>query len=194
MQTSIAQQIGGNYCVIARMDGHSEIKRIEDGKDVFSTAKEIIGCRYLDHVRVQQLAPDVVIESLVNDEGYPQWGDDSSKVNPIGTFLYNRDLSNPHYILGDLVFCLAVDGPDGGEFTGMCEAMATKIALSNNTKMLPKVREVIKPPANLPMPEVRITAYKTTDDLLKAMKGDKSVKPISEEVISGGKKDEEASA
>ena len=44
------------------------------------------------------------------------------------------------------------------------------------------------------MPEVRITAYKTTDDLLKAMKGDKSVKPISEEVISGGKKDEEASA
>ena len=32
------------------------------------------------------------------------------------------------------------------------------------------------------------------DRVKKAMKGDKSVKPISEEVISGGKKDEEASA
>lgn len=194
MQTSIAQQIGGNYCVIARMDGHSEIRRLEDGKDVFDTAKEIIGCRYIDHVQVQRLAPDVVIEFLVNDEGYPQWGDDPSKVNPIGTFLYNRNLASPHYILGDIVFCLAVDGNEGGEFTGMCEAAATKIALENNTKMLPKVRELIKKPDSLPVPKVTITSYKTTEDMIKAMRGDKSVEPISEEVIPSGKKDEKASS
>lgn len=194
MQTRIAQLVGGRYCVIARMDGHSEIRRLEEGKDVFDAAREIIGCKYLDHVRVQRLAPDVVIEFLVNDDGYAQWGDDPSKVNPIGTFIYNQDLKSPHYILGDLVFCLEVDGTEGGEFSGMCEAMATKIAMMNNSQVLPKVRELIKIPETLPTPEVKISAYATTDDVLKAIRGDKSVTPISEKVISACKKDEEASS
>lgn len=194
MKTSMAQQVGGRYCVIARMGGHSEIRRLEEGKDVFETAREIIGCKYLDHVWVQRLAPNVVIEILLNDEGYFQWGTDPSKVNPIGTFLYNQDLKSPHYILGDLVFCLGVDGTDGGEFTGMCEAMATEIAMTNNSQVLPKARELIKIPETLPTPEVEISAYATTDDVLKAIRGDKSVKPISVEVISGREKDEEAAS
>ena len=194
MQTRAAQQFVGRYCVIARMDGHSEIRRLEDGEDIFKAARDIIGCTCLDHVRVQRLAPDVAIEFLVNEDGYSQWGDDSSKVNPIGTFIYNKDLKSPHYILGDLIFCLDVDGEKGGEFSGMCEAMATKIALMNNSQLLPKVRELIKIPETLPSPEVKISAYATPADLLKAMRGDKSVKPISEKVISVSKRDEEASS
>lgn len=194
MQTRAAQQFVGRYCVIARMGGHSEIRRLEEGKDVFETAREIIGCKYLDHVRVQRLAPDVAIEFLVNDEGYIQWGTDPSKVNPIGTFLYNQDLKSPHYILGDLVFCLGVDGTEGGAFTGMCEAMATKIAMANNSQVLPKAREIIKIPEALPAPEVKISSYATMDDVLKAIRGDKSVKPVSVEVISGCEKGEEAAS
>lgn len=193
MHTNTEQKFVGRYCVIARMDGHSEIRRLEDGKDVFETAKEIIGCKFLDHVSVQRLSPDVSIEFLVNDDGYSQWGDDSSKVNPIGTSLYNKDLKSPHYILGDLVFCLDVEGEEGGYFSGMCEALAAKIALINNLMLLPKVRELVKIPETIPPPEVKIAAFATTDDLLKAISGDKSVTPISEKIISGCKKDEEES-
>ena len=183
MQTNLAQQLSGDYCVVVRMDGHSEIKRIEDGKSIFETAKEIIGCKYLDHVQVQKLAPDVIVEFLVNDEGYPQWGNDPSKVNPLGTFFYNKDLESPHYILGDIVFCFTVAGDEGWDFSGMSEATATQMALINNTQLLPKVKELVKQPEKLPVPKFKITAYESTDDFLKAMQGDKTVKPVSETVL-----------
>lgn len=185
MQNKVPQQRFGNYCVIARMDGHSEIMRIEDGKNIFDSAKEVIGCRYLDHVQVYQIAPDVIIEFLVNDEGYPQWGNDPGKVNPMGTFIYNKNLDSPHYILGDIVFCLSVSGNDGWEFTGMSEALATRIAIINNAQFLQEVKDLIKRPATLPVPEVKISSYESTEDLLKAMKGDKTVKPISETILPG---------
>jgi len=42
----------GNFCVVVHVDGTSEVKIVEEGKSVFDKAKELIGCRFLDHVIV----------------------------------------------------------------------------------------------------------------------------------------------
>jgi hypothetical protein len=141
----------------------------------------------LDHVRVQEVIKSVAnIEFLVNDEGYPQWGNDPTKVNQVATFLYNGGEKPDHYILGDVAFCLSVnDEVDGWDFIGMSEKLANHIASEINTTLLPKAKDVCPIPEIVPDPLVKISSYDSTDDLIKALKGDKSVKPSSEEIISG---------
>lgn len=194
MQTSIAQQIGGDYCVIVRTNGTSEIRKLKDVSSVFDEAKGFIGCKWLDHARVQKIAPDVTLEFLLNDEGYIQWGSDPSKVNQIGTYFYNGGQKPGHYILGDIVMCLGVDTYEGGDFRGMSEAFAAKIALQNNQKVIAIAKEKCPIPDTIPDPVVKVSSYQSVEDMMKAMKGDTSIKPTSETIISGGKKDAEAEA
>lgn len=194
MNTSIVGQLGGDYCVVVRTTGNSEIRKLSSNDSVFDESKGIIGCKWLDHARIQKIAPNVSLEFLVNDEGYIQWGTDPNKVNQIGTFLYNGGHAPDHYILGDIVICLLVDTDDGGEFVGMSEAFATRVALQNNQKVLNLAREKCPIPDEIPDPVVKISSYKTVEDMFRAMNGDKSVNPVSEKIISGGGKNEDEEA
>lgn len=185
MNTGVAHQIGGRFCVVVKIDGTSEVKEISAHDKIFEEAKSIIGCMWLDHVIVQNLVSGVRLSYLVNDEGYIDWGNDPTKVNQIATFLYNRGQKPGHYILGDVVFCLEVEGDDGGEFWGMCKPLAKKIAKSNNDKVLSMAKEVVPMPTVVPDPVVTISSFDSTDDLIRAMQGDKTVKPTKVETIGG---------
>jgi len=131
------------------------------------------------------------IEFLVNDEGYFDYGRDPSKVNQIATLLYNHGEKIENYVLGDVVICLMADGVDGGEFEGLSYGLAMDIARQNNEQLKQIALEKVPRPNVVPEPVVKISSYADINDLLKAMKGDKSVKPTSETFISGKKKDEE---
>ena len=190
----LIDRLTGNYCVVVDVNGKSKIKQVSAKDKVFEEARGFIGCKWLDHVRAQEIAPGIVIEFLVNDEGYIQWGSDPSKMNPIGTFIYNGGKQPDHYILGDIVFCLCVDGEEGGEFVGMSEELAKRIAVLNTLDVLPKANNVCPRPDTIADPVVTISSYETTEDLIKAIKGDKSVKPKEQTVIGGGHKNAEAQA
>ena len=181
----------GDYCVVVRMNGNSELHRISDETKVFEESKGLISCRWLTHVQIQQIEPGVMVEFLCDDEAYPKWGNDATKVNPFGTYVYNRGEKPDHYILGDLVICLCVDGDEGGKFVGMSEGLATRIAMANNSEVIYKAMEVCGTPTKIPSPVVKVSSYATTDDMIRAMRGDKSVKPVDETIISGGEDAEE---
>ena len=186
MSETMANKVVGDYCVVVSTGGTAEVKQLSKAENVFTDAKEFIGCRFLDHVRVQKLASDVNIEFLVNDEGYPQWGNDPTKVNQIATYIYNGGEKPDHYILGDAVFCLSVyDEEDGWDFIGMTEYVANFLVSELNSSVLPRAKEICPIPEVVPDPTVTITSYDSTEDMIRALKGDKTVKPASEEVISG---------
>ena len=191
MSPETRKRLCGNFCVVIRMDGTSEVKIVEEGKSVFDKAKEIIGCRWIDHFIVQSIQHGGrdCIEVLVNDEGYIDWGNDPSKVNQIATYLYNGGEKPGHYILGDAVLCLMVDGDEGGEFVGLSYALANTIAKQNNEDTREKAAAIVPRPSEVPDPVVKISSYETTEDMIRAMNGDKTVKPKDETILSGGKKD-----
>lgn len=191
MSPETRKRLCGNFCVVIRMDGTSEVKIVEEGESVFDKAKEIIGCRWLDHFIVQtiQQGGRDCVEVLVNDEGYIDWGNDPAKVNQIATYLYNGGEKPGHYILGDAVLCLMVDGEDGGEFIGLSYALANTIAKQNNEDTREKAAAIVPRPSEVPDPVVKISSYETTEDMIRAMKGDKTVKPKDETILSGVKKD-----
>lgn len=188
MRTGIAEQVGGRYCVVIKTDGTSEVRKFaeQDHTAVYDKAREYIGCKWLDNVVVQRVANDVQMVYLVNDNGYADWGNDSKKVNPIATYIYNGGNKPGHYILGDVVMCWLIDTPEGGEFVGMSELAARRIAKETDEKVLPKAKEVVQPPEVLPDPTIRIMSFESTDDLIRHMEGDESVKPKEEVTISGG--------
>ena len=190
----LIDRLTGNYCVVVDVNGKSEIKQVSAKDKVFEEARGFIGCKWLDHVRAQEIAPGIIIEFLVNDEGYIQWGNDPAKMNQIGTYIYNGGQKPNHYILGDVVFCLCVDGEEGMEFVGMSEEFAKRFAILNATEVLPKAQEICPRPEKIADPVVTISSYETTEDLIRAIKGDKSVKPKEQTVISGGPKNAEAQA
>ena len=182
----IINQLIGRFCVVVRADGTSEIKEISSHDKVFEESKAFIGCHWLDHVGVQQVVPKVQLEYLVNDNGYADWGNDPANVNQIATFLYNGGKKPGHYILGNVVFCLEVDGPEGGDFSGMCRELAEQIVIGNNENLLPKAKAIVVKPDRLPEPVFTITSYDSMDELFRAMNGDQTVKPASEKIVSGG--------
>ena len=187
MRTGVAEQVGGCYCVVIHTNGQAEVKQFDD-KDhtkVFEKSREYIGCKWLDNVVVQQFAPDVRMVYLVNDNGYADWGNDPKKVNQIATYIYNGGQKPNHYILGDVVMCWLVDTDDGGEFIGMSELAANRICRETNAKIAPKAKQAVEIPTAVPDPLVKVSCYNSTEDLIKAMKGDTSVKPIEETIISG---------
>ena len=185
MAFEMTNQPWGNFCVVVKTDGTSEVKELPSRGDVFDAAKDLIGCKWIDHVSVQSLTPMVMIEFLVNDEGYIDWGNDPAKVNQIGSYIYNRGCKPGHYILGDIVMCLEVHFDDGGEFWGMSKELAEIIAKANNEEVLPKAREIVPIPKKVPEPVVTISSFESTDDLIRAMQGDKTVKPTKVETIGG---------
>lgn len=194
MTTEMASRAGGNFCVVVRVDGSIEVKRFseDDNKAVFAKAREYIGCKWLDHVIVQAFTPEWKLEYLVNDNGYAEWGNDPKKVNQIATYIYNGGNAPDHYILGDVVFCFMVETDEGGEFIGMSEEAANRIASETKERILPKAREIVPIPWTVPDPLVKISSFATIEDMVKAMQGDESVKPIDETVVSGGNAKEEA--
>ena len=143
MSINTAKSLIGNYCIVVNTSGVAEVKQISKAENVFSEAKSFIGCRFLAYVRVQNVALDVNIGFLVNDEGYPQWGNDTTKVNQIATYIYNRGEKPDHYILGDAVFCLSVYEEEiGWDFTGMSDKFANNIASELNATLLQKAKEI----------------------------------------------------
>jgi len=187
MAFEITNQPWGNFCVVVKTDGTSEVKELPSRDNVFDAAKDFIGCKWIDHVSVQSITPKVMIEFLVNDEGYIDWGSDPAKVNQIATYIYNRGYKPGHYILGDIVMCVEVHFDDGGEFWGMSKELAEIIAKANNEEVLPKAREIVPIPTNVPEPVVTISSFESTDDLIRAMSGDSSVKPTEVKTILGGR-------
>ena len=187
MSPETGKRLIGDCCVVVRTDGTVEVKQLSKAENVFTDAKGFIGCRFLDHVRVQEVIKSVAnIEFLVNDEGYPQWGNDQTKVNQIATFIYNGGGTPDHYILGDAVFCLSVyDEEEGWDFIGMYEELATHIASEITNTVLPKAMEICPIPEVVPDPIVKITSYDSVEDVVKAIQGDKTVKPSSVAIISG---------
>ena len=189
MSPETKKRLCGNFCVVVHVDGNSEVKIVEEGKSVFEKARELIGCRFLDHIIVQSLQKGSRdrIEFLVNDEGYLEYGNDPSKVNQIATAIYNRGEKPGHYILGDVVICLMVEDDDGGDFKGMSYGFAMSIMQQNNRDYKKNAMELVPRPTVVPDPVVKITSYGNTEDMLKAMNGDTSVKPMHETIISGNK-------
>ena len=156
----------GNYCVVVSTRGTAEVNQISNAEDVFLEAKGLIGCRFLDHVRVQEVIKDMVnIEFLVNDEGYSQLGNDHSKVNQIATFFYNGGEKPDHYIL----------------------KLAETIVNEINNNIIKKAKEICPVPEVVPDPTLKITSFNSAEDMVRALNGDKSVKPVSEKIISGQK-------
>ena len=185
MRTGVAEQIGGRFCVVVHTDGTSEIKELKGVDTVFDEAKGFIECKWLDHVILQGIAPDVALEFLVNDNGYADWNKDPKKVNQIATFLHEGGQSPSHYILGNVVMCLTTRGDEGGEFIGMNETLAKRIKEKNDTEILPKAKAIVPIPEVVPDPEVRILGFNSIAELLKFQRGDKSVRPVEEQIVSG---------
>lgn len=173
--------------MVIHVDGTTEVKEFskKDRTAVFEKAREYIGCKWLDNVVVQQFAPDVRMVYLVNDNGYADWGNDPKKVNQIATLIYNGDQKPSHYILGDVVMCWLIDTDDGGVFIGMSRLAAERISRETQAKVLPKAKELVAIPETVPAPFEKVTSYSSAEDLIKAMKGDTSVKPVEETIISG---------
>ena len=176
----------GDYCVVVRMNGNSELHRLTDMNKVFEESKGLIGCSWLDHVRIQPLEPGCVIEFLCDDEAYVRHGNDPTKVNPFGTYVYNGGEKPGHYILGDIVICICADGDEGGEFVGMSEGLAARIAMVNNSEVIHKARGICGTPDAIPTPVVKVSSYSSADEMIRALKGDKTVKPVDETISSGG--------
>lgn len=179
-----AQQLCGNYCVVIHTDGTSEVKQLKAGEDVFNEAKGFIGCRFIDHFLIQPINKNVQLEVLVNDEGYMEWQHDPSKVNQLASFLYNGGKTPGHYILGDAVICLEGEGDEGGEFCGMTKWLAENINSANN-ELMEKAKELCPVPDKVPDPKVTITSYESNEDMIRAMRGDKTVEPTSVTVLGG---------
>ncbi len=180
MNKSMAEKAGGEFCVVIKTDGSSEVKKLNGRNTVFDEAKGFIGCEWIDHVVVQDLGEGVCLEYLVNDNGYSDWGCDPKMVNQIATFLHERGKTPQHNILGNVVMCLSSDGDEGGEFIGMDERLAKYLKSHNDEKLLPKAKEVVKIPEELKVPDFKILSFDSSDDMIKYMGGDKSVKPCVE--------------
>lgn len=184
----LADKLTGSFCIVVHTDGKCEVKQLKSPQTAFAEAKDFIGCRFLDHVRVQKVADDVYIEYLVDDEGYIHWQDDPKQVNQLATYIYNGGDKPGHYILGNVVFCLSVyKEEDGWDFCGMSEEFANHIAQCTGRDLLLKAKEACPIPERVPDPVVKIKTYENKEDVIKALQGDKTVKPTSETILSGEK-------
>lgn len=183
-----AKRMGGCHCVVIHTDGGLEPLKFSDGDpmEVFDKARDIIGCRWLDYVVVQDCHNGVKMAFLVNDNGYAEWGNDPQKVNQIATYLYNGGHQPGHYILGDVVVCWSIDTDEGGEFIGMSEITALGICRRMVEHISPQATKIVPVPSEVPDPVVRIMSFDSTEDLFRHMDGDTSVKPKEEVIISGG--------
>ena len=188
MRTEVAEQVGGSNCVVIRTNGLAEVRQFDekDHTKVFEKAREYIGCKWLDYVVVQRFAPDVQMVYLFNDNGYGDWGNNPKKVNYIATYIYNGGQKPDHYILGDVVICWLIDTPKGGEYIGMSRLAAERLCKETNNTIAPKAKSTVKIPKTVPEPRIKIMSFESTDDMLRHMAGDDTVKPKDETIISGG--------
>lgn len=185
-QEKTSNRFIGNFCVVADVDGKVEVKELSEAENIFAEAKPFIGCSFLDHVVVYSLNEETKIEYLVNDNGYADWNKDPAMVNKLATYLYNGGKKPGHYILGNVVFCLSsYDEENGWDFRGMSKDLAVRFAACTTEKISPLAMDVVEIPKVVPDPLIKITTYDTPEDFAKAIKGDKSVKPSSVQVISG---------
>ena len=189
-QNILPEMVMGEFVVVIKTDGTTFVHRLSNRNEVWGEAKKIIGCDWLDHFIIQNVTPNIKIEGLVNDNGYADWNNDPNKVNQIATYIYNGGKSG-HYILGDVVVCLCVQGNDGWEFSPMLNTLANRIVYKNDSEVREQAMAAIPRPSVVPSPEVTISSFDTLDDMAKYMHGDKSVKPSSVSVISGEPKNAE---
>lgn len=175
-------RVAGPFCVVAATDGSIAVHKITDAAGVYAHATRCIGCTIAEPVRAMKVNNSVDMVFLVNECGYLDWPDDVTKINPIGTCLYNSDedlKDSPHYILGDIVFCLEVYGNEGADYVGMSEQMARSVSGFLFAKVKGKAETLVHIPAKLPRPKYQVMEYDSADKLYRALHGDKSVEPTS---------------
>ena len=165
----------GNHCVVIKCDGGVEIKELSEGADVFKASKEIVGCDVIQHCVLQTVIngeSGVTIDFLLNENGYAEWGDDPSKVNLTATLLYNKGATEDiHYVLGDVVLCLCdMDRPDGGEFVGMAERLATLMA-TQTLAYSNRAKKMYTRPEEIPQPKIYIKGFDNADDFMNHLFG-----------------------
>ena len=171
-----------NKVVVIRTDGTVSVETVSSPDKTFEESKGFIGCSWLDHFVVQEFPNRVYLEALCNDDGYAEYNKNPAKVNKIATYLYNGGAES-HFIFGDIVLCLSVPGDDGQEFVPLGEEGANAVKDMTIEKVIPLANEKVIVPNEIPDPIVKTSTFETIDDLFKAMKGDKSAKPVSEETF-----------
>lgn len=170
MSPETKKRLVGNHCVVIKCDGGVEIKELPEGADVFKASKEIVGCEWIQNSTVQTVIPGdngVTLEFLLNEDGYAEWGDDTSKVNLTATLLYNKGATEDiHYVLGDIVLCLCdMDRPDGGEFVGMAEGLATLMA-TQTLAYSDRAKRMYVCPEKIPEPKMEVVGFNNADEML----------------------------
>lgn len=175
MSPETKKRLLGNSCVVIKCDGGVEIKELPEGTDVFKASKEIIGCKWIQNSTVQTVLPGdkgSTIEFLLNEDGYAEWGDDPSKVNLTATLLYNKgQTEDVHYVLGDVVLCICdMDRPDGGEFVGMSEGLATEMATAT-VAFSYRAKKLYTRPEKIPQPKISIMGFDNAEDFMSHLSG-----------------------
>lgn len=119
----------------------------------------------------QRILPSCSISLLVNEEGYLDWGMDTTKVNQFATFVYNNQKSPSHYILGDVVLALLVEREDGESgFKGCSEKLANSLKVTIDNVLIEKAKTICPVPDELPTPHMEISTFDNVDALLNSLK------------------------
>lgn len=158
----------GQY-VIARKSG--EIQTIEfvgDTNDFFKTMKEAIGCEMAEPVTLAEDPSGNQLVMVCDEEGYMRFDatERSKEANKIATRVYNGDKADPHWVLGDVVFCAMVEGGEGLEFAPFSKNGAEKVV--QTLTEVKEVAESLTVPTLIGDPEVRVEGFDTIEELMEA--------------------------
>lgn len=141
--------------------------------DLFAHLRQEIGAGCAEPVYLGRHPNGMGIVMLVDEDGYYKYMGDTTKINLIGTAIYNRpDNPRPHYILGDLVICgETYDEENGGNFVALSEAVATSVmAFLADGGFIRRATEM-EIPDQITEPKCSIKVFDTADELMEAVKG-----------------------
>lgn len=161
----------GKYLIVQK-DGLIRTDSFDgDTMDFFKKMKEVIGCDMIEQVTVAQDKSGNQLVMMVDEEGYMRYDrtERPKVVNKTATEVYNGDSEEIHWVLGDVIFCVLVDGDDGMEFVPMSELAAEKTMESLKDAM--KDAEALEIPDVIEDPEIEIKGFDTMDEFLEAING-----------------------
>lgn len=161
----------GKYIVVQK-DGVIRTDSFEGNTmDFFNKMKDVIGCEMIEQVTLAQDKDGNQLVMMVDEEGYMRYDrTERPKVaNKTATEVYNGDTEKIHWVLGDVIFCVLVNGNDGMEYVPLSELAAEKTMKSLEDAM--RDAEVLEIPDVIEDPQFEIKGFDTIDELLASMKG-----------------------
>lgn len=161
----------GKY-LIAKKDGQIRTDSFEgDTMDFFQKMKEVIGCDMIEQVTVAQNKNGIQLVMMVDEEGYMRYDrtERPKVVNKTATKIYNGDSKKIHWVLGDVIFCVLVDGDEGMEFVPIAESAAEKIR--DSLEDVREESEGLEIPTVIEDPQIEIKGFDTLDEFLEELKG-----------------------